>query len=335
MFKIRLISIITCFVVLCLIYGSAICHAKDVKVGFIYSGDTINDNSFNEMVATGLRKLQKEQHVRVLPRRGGFSMEETVGAIESLLAEGVRVILVNGVPYGNRLGVFALDHADTTFIINDAKIEGYPNIISIDYAHGMGSCLVGALCAWQTKTGKIGFLGANEMPVVKEFLTGFRKGVEYSGQDVEILVRYIRPGVSLKGFEDPKQAYTMAMNMYADGVDIIYSVAGLSGNGAIQAAHRTGNLVVGVDSDQDYMAKGSVLTSMIKRMDIAVYKEVLAIVNGTSAPGCKTYHLANDGVGLSDMTYTRHLLKPGVLKKLGELKAKLISGEVKPDASVK
>ena len=331
----KLICIITFFLFLSLVHASAVCHAQEVKVGFVYSGDIINDNSFNEMAAAGLRKLQNEQLIKVLPREAGFSLEETVDAIESLLAEGVRIILVNGVPCDNRLGVFALDHADTTFIINDANIEGYPNIISIDYANGMGSFLVGALCAWQTKTGKVGFLGANEMPVVKEFLNGFRKGVEYSGRDVEISEKYVRSGVCLKGYVDPKQANAMAMDMYADGVDIIYAVAGLSGNGVIQAAHSTGNLVVGVDSDQDYMAKGSVLTSMIKRMDIAVYKEVLAVLNGTFIPGCKFYHLSNNGVGLSDMKYSRHLLLPGVLKKLDELKSKLISGEVKLDSSVK
>lgn len=334
MMEMRLVRIITFFLFLSILLASAVCHAQEVKVGFVHSGETINDNSFNEMVVVGLRKLQKERQVKVLPRRGGFSMEETVNAIKSLMNDEVRVIVVNGLPVGNRFGEFALDHADTTFILNDAKIDGYPNIISIDYAHGMGSCLVGALCAWQTRTGKIGFLGANEMPVVKEFLTGFRQGVEYSGRDVEIVEKYVRPGVSSKGFEDPQQANSLAVDMYAGGVDIIYAVAGLSGNGVIQAAHSTGNLVVGVDSDQDHMAKGSVLTSMVKRMDIAVYEEGLAVLDGNYVSGCKSYHLSNNGVGLSDMKYSRHLLLPGVLEKLDELKLKLVSGKFKLNPSV-
>ncbi len=334
MIEMGLVRKITFFLLLSLIYASAVCHAQEVKIGFVHSGETINDNSFNEMVVVGLRKLQKERQIKVLPRKGGFSLDATVKAIESLLDEEVRVIVVNGVPVGNRFGEFALDHTDTTFILNDAKIDGYPNIISIDYAHGMGSCLVGALCAWQTKTGKVGFLGANQMPVVKEFLAGFRQGVEYSGRDVEIVEKYVRTDVSSKGFEDPELANSIAVGMYSGGVDIIYAVAGLSGNGVIQAAHSTGNLVVGVDSDQDHMAKGSVLTSMVKRMDIAVYEEGLAVLDGNYVSGCKSYHLSNNGVGLSDMKYSRHLILPGVLKKLDELKLKLVSGKVKLNSSV-
>ena len=320
-------------VLLLSLLGAVFCHAEQVKIGFVHSGEIINDSSFNEMAVAGLRKLQKEQPVEILVRRGGFTAEATSAAIESLLSEGVSIIVVNGTPVGNRFGAIALDHTDVLFILNDSKIDGYPNIISIDYAQGMGSCLVGALCAWQSKTGKIGFIGGNELPVIKEFLNGFRTGVEYSGRDVDIEVQFVRKGYSEKGFEDPQQANLLASRMYASGVDIIYAVAGLSGNGVIQAAHQSGNLVVGVDSDQDHMAKGTVLTSMMKRLDVAVYKEALAALNGTYVPGHRVYGLANNGVGLTGMKYCKHLVAPGVLEKLDELKEKLISGKIKLNPS--
>jgi basic membrane protein A len=324
-FRIGVFLILFCFV-----FGVAqVCHANTVKIGFVYSGVTINDSSFNEMAAAGLHKLQKSRQVEVLARKGGFTVAETMKAINSLLSEGIKIIVINSSTYGKRFGAVALDHPDVVFVFVDTKIEGYPNIISIDYAQGMGSCLVGALCAWQTKTGRIGFLGGNESPVIMDFLQGFRKGVEYSGRDVRIDVQFVRKGMSDKGFEDPQQANYLAGRMYGAGADIIFAVAGLSGNGVIHAARKSGNLVVGVDSNQDYMAKGTVLTSMMKRFDVAVYKEVLAVLDGNYVSGNKRYDLANGGVGLTDMKYTKHLLAPGVLEKLNELKLKLVEGKLK------
>ncbi|TIH15673.1 BMP family ABC transporter substrate-binding protein [Marinifilum sp. JC120] len=312
----------------------SVCHAKEVKIGFVASGDTVNDSSFNEMAIAGLRRLQKEQQVEIIVRKGGFCPESVRGAIDSLLKEDVSIVVVNSASANPRFGEIALDHPDVVFILNDCSIEGYPNIISIEYAQGMGSCLVGALSAWQTKTGRIGFIGGNEMPVIKDFLNGFLLGVKHSGRDVEVEVKFVRSGLSARGFEDPQQANALAMNMYGSGVDIVYAVAGLSGNGIIQAARKTGNYVVGVDSDQDYMAKGSILTSMMKRLDVAVYKEGLAVLNGTYVAGRKIYDLANFGVGLTEMKYSKHLFSPDVLNMLDGLKRDLVSGKIKVEPSV-
>lgn len=307
----------------------SVCQAKEVKIGFVASGGTINDSSFNQMAASGLHRLQKEYQVSLVVRRGGFSAESVTEAVYSILGEGVNILVINRMPVGNRFGAIALDHPDVVFIFNDSDLEGYPNVISIDYAQDMGSCLVGALCAWQTKTGRIGFIGANESPVIKTFLNGFRNGVRLSGKDVEVNVNFVHSGISEKGFEDPQQANALALQMYGAGVDIIYAVAGLSGNGIIQAARKTGNLVVGVDSDQDHMAKGTVLTSMMKRLDIAIYKECLSVLEGVYVPGRKKYGLADGGVGLTEMKYSKHLVSPVVLKKIDEIRQDLSSGKIK------
>lgn len=336
MSRIYLHIILTLFLFLSVLsFGKvSVCQAKEVKIGFVASGGTINDSSFNQMVAAGLHRLQKEHQVSLVVRRGGFSVESVTDAVYSILGEGVEILVINSMPAGNRFGAIALDYPDVVFIFNDSDLEGYPNVISIDYAHDMGSCLVGALCAWQTKTGRIGFIGATELPVIKNFLNGFRNGVRLSGKDVEVDVNYVRSGESEKGFEDPQQANALALQMYGAGADIIYSVAGLSGNGIIQAARETGNLVVGVDSDQDHMAKGTVLTSMMKRLDIAVYKECLSVLKGTYVPGCKKYGLADGGVGLTEMKYSKHLVSPVVLKKIDEMEQDLSSGKIKLKSSV-
>ncbi|WP_320174551.1 BMP family ABC transporter substrate-binding protein [Maridesulfovibrio sp.] len=304
-----------------------------MKIGFVASGDTINDNSFNEMVAAGLRRLQKERHVELVVRRGGFTVDSVTEAVESAISEGAEIVVVNSMPVGNRFGEIVLDHPEVVFIFNDSTIDGYSNVVSINYAHGSGSCLVGALCAWQTKTGKIGFIGGNELPVITEFLKGFQRGVELSGKEVEVDVKFVRRGSSEKGFEDPQQANALALKMYGSGTDIIYAVAGLSGNGIIQAARETGNLVVGVDSDQDHLAKGTVLTSMMKRLDVAVYKECLAVLNGNFTPGRKAYGLADGAVGLTEMKYSKNLISHDVLRLLENLRKDLVSGKIKVEPS--
>lgn len=322
------------FLILWIFGAVSICHAQNVKIGFVTSGGTINDSSFNSMVVSGLRRLQNEKHVEIVVRRGGFTFDSVRKAIYSTLEENVSIVVINSALVEKRFAEVVLDHPDVVFILNDSSIDGYPNIISIKYEQGIGSCLVGALCAWQSKTGRIGFLGANEIPVIKDFLNGFLQGVKYSGRDVEVVTKFVRSGNSAKGFDDPQQANVLAMDMYNSGVDIIYAVAGLSGNGIIQAARESGNLVVGVDSDQDHMAKGNVLTSMLKRLDVAVYKEALAVLNGTYVSGCKVYDLANGGIGLTEMKYTNHLVSPDVFTKLDDLRNGLISGKIKVKPSV-
>ncbi len=321
------------FILVSIFGNNSICRAEVVRIGFVTAGNAVNDNSFNGMTIAGLRRLQRDFQVEVLVRSGGYVVESVRQAILSLLKENVRIIVTNSATVEGRFAEIALDYPNVVFVLNDCNIEGYPNVVSIDYAQEMGSYLVGALCAWQTKTGKVGFIGGNEMPVIKGFLNGFLQGVRFSGRDIEVDVKFVRRGNSEKGFEDPKQANALAMGMYNSGVDIIYAVAGLAGNGVIQAARKTGNQVVGVDSNQDHMAKGVVLTSMMKRLDVAVYKEVRSILTGTFAPGCKVYNLGNEGVGLTEMKYSKHLVAPEVLDKLEKLRNDLISGNVKVEPS--
>ncbi|WP_432738211.1 BMP family lipoprotein [Maridesulfovibrio sp. FT414] len=299
------------------------------------SGSALDDDSFNGMTVSGLRRLQQKFDLHIEVRAGGFAFADQAKQLQSLLDSNAHVIVINSSKNIDEILGFAGHHPEIRFIINDASVRGYDNVSSIAYGQGMGSCLVGALCAWQTKTGKVGFIGGNENSVIQDFLSGFRAGVELSGKDVSVEVKFIRCGSAVEGFEDPQQASLLARRMYASGVDIIYAVAGLSGNGVIQAARKTGNYVVGVDSNQDHMAKGTILTSMMKRLDVAVYNEVLSVLEGRFVPGPKNYDLSNDGVCLTDMKYSRHLISKEVLHKLDGLKEKLVSGTVRLDFPVK
>lgn len=308
---------------------SAYAEATPLTVGFVASGAALDDDSFNGMTISGLRKLQKKHNLKIEVSSGGFGYENIRKGLDSVIKRHSDVIVINSSTNHDEIIEFTQEHPDIYFIINDARIEGYPNVSSIYYGQCMGSCLVGALCGWQSKTGKVGFIGGNEHPVIKDFMCGFKKGVEFSHSSVEVDVKFIRNGDSKEGFEDPRQANILAKRMYASGVDIIYAVAGLSGNGVMQAARTSGNFMIGVDSNQDYMAKGTILTSMMKRLDVAVYNEVLSILNGKFVPGSKVYDLSNNGVGLTDMKYSRHLISDDVLQKLDDLQGKLATGKIR------
>lgn len=320
------VTVLAAMIFVCLF--SVHVFAAQLTVGFVAGGEALDDDTFNGMTISGLRQLQKEYDLKVEVSSGGFGFEDIRKGLESVIKRNSDVIIINSSTNIDEIIAFTQHYPDLFFIINDARIEGYSNVSSIYYDQCMGSYLVGALCGWQSKTGRVGFIGGNQLPVIMDFLCGFKEGLKASNNNVQLEVMFVRNGNSREGFEDPRQANLLAKRMYASGVDIIYAVAGLSGNGIIQAARTSGNFVVGVDSDQDHMAKGTILTSMMKRLDVAVYNEVLSILNGEFVPGSKVYSLSNDGVGLTEMKYSRHLIAEDLLERLDDLQKKIVAGQI-------
>ena len=143
------------------------------------------------------------------------------------------------------------------------------------------------------------------------------------------MVDFVSTGDDFSGFSDPGRGAEMAAGMYASGVDIIFAAAGLTGNGIIRAAKQAGKYVIGVDADQDHMAKGHVLTSMMKRLDRAAFLEVTRIVQGEFRPGITYYSLSNGGVSLSPMKYTHHLIPDAVHEALKATESDIIAGKIK------
>ncbi|SDL47412.1 basic membrane protein A [Maridesulfovibrio ferrireducens] len=312
---------------------SETCFADSVVIGFITDGSALDDDSFNCMTVVGLRRLQSDYDVKVQVRCGGFTAQSFAKGLNSLLDKEIKIIVINASTHRDLIVAAVKTHSDVIFILNGVAVTGYPNVSSLHFGQRMGSCLVGALCAWQSKTGKIGFIGGNESPVILEFLCGFKQGVKLAGEKVDVDVKFVRKGLSVTGFEDPHHGNELAKAMYASGVDIIYSVAGLSGNGIIYAAQESGNYVVGVDSNQDYMAKGNVLTSMMKLLDVAVYQEVVSVLKRKFTPGVKEYDLLNGGVALTDMKFSRHLISKKIRDELKIMEQDLVSGKIVFDCS--
>lgn len=301
--------------------------AEPLVVGFVTGSSGLGDLSFNDMAYGGIRKAQQEFNFKLVvlePTDTGRSNKE---AILDVVKQS-DVIMLLGAQHTDLAKEVGADYPNKKFVLFEVPVKDVPNMSSVMFKQQEGSFLAGVLAALVSKTGKVGFVGGTVVPPVQAFEQGYREGVAYAANDTSLLVDYISPAGDFSGFSNPEKGFEQANEQYAQGADVVFAVAGLSGNGVIEAARRSGNFAIGVDSDQDSLAKGAVLTSMIKRLDTASYNQLKAIMHDEFKPGVIYYGLQDGGVSLSDMRYTKDMIPSGILEKLEEIKKKIISGEI-------
>jgi basic membrane protein A len=233
--------------------------------------------------------------------------------------------------HGEPMEKLAVDYPDTDWVIMNQTRKG-DNIASVVFGEHEGSFLAGALAAMVTTDTSIkgineqpiiGVIGGVKAPGIDKFIVGFIQGAKAVNPDVEVKVAYA------DSFGDPAKGEQMAKAMYDEGADIVYQVAGGTGIGIIEAAKSTGHYAIGVDTDQDGMAPGSVLTSMLKRVDVAV-EDIIENYAAGKFPGgtVMEFGLSENGVALSDMKYTKDLIPGEYLEKVEAMKADIIDGKI-------
>lgn len=316
----------------CLVHvllGMGTCYAQ-TTVGLLLPVSGLGDSSFNDMAYAGLIQSKKEYNFDLIREKcKDSSQHQRLAAMQRLLDREADIIVVNGWEFTRTVTHYAPLYPDRYFIFNDAPIDGVKNVLSTVFDQHEASFLAGALAALTSQTGRLGFIGGKDMPVIRAFLTGYRQGAQYVRADIIIDVDFLsHKDQQSAGFDNPALAYDRAETLYTKGVDIIFSVAGLSGNGTIRAAVKHEKFVIGVDADQDYMAKGYILTSVIKRIDRATFEALRLIFEKKFTPGIRVLGLKEGGVGLSPMTYTRHLIAPQTLAKIKQLKTRIIAGDL-------
>lgn len=297
-------------------------------VGLLAGAGGLGDQSYNDMTFAGLGKAQRKYNFKILVEETQSTIESQEAGLKSLLLQGADVIVANGSGLEKLVRTYSPHYPDKFFLVNDSIIEDHANVTSTVFAHQEGSYLAGMLAASLTKSGSIGFIGGVDLPIIQKFLNGYRQGARSVSSTVKITNAFVSSGGDLSGFTDPARGLVMATEMYTQGADIIFSVAGLTGNGVIRAAQQQEKFVIGVDANQDHMAKGYVLTSMMKRLDTATFAEIGKIMEGKFEPGAKYYGLSNGGVSLTPMTYTRHLVPDLVMDLLQKTERDLISGKL-------
>lgn len=304
----------------------------DKRVALIIAQGGLGDRSYNDSGFAGLTKAAQEFGVEVKP----IESPDPVGMGEKLLRDAARagfdLVITLEYTHFDPLARVAPDFPDTMFSIVNIEVEG-PNVVSVIFKEHEGSFLAGALAALVAKdtsipgirgTKTIGVIGGTKSLGIDKFLVGYEEGAHYINEDIEVLQAYSET------FGDPAKGKELALSMFEQGADLVYQVAGGTGEGIIAAAKETDHYAIGVDSDQDYIAPGNVLTSMLKRVDIAVYDLIKRLCDGTLEGGTVvTYGLKEGGVGLSEMKFTRHMIPKAYIDRVNDLRDKIIEGEIK------
>jgi basic membrane protein A and related proteins len=307
---------------------------SDIRVGLVFDIGGRGDQSFNDAAAAGLDQAADELGVQTQDLEPAGTGEDREELLRTLAEDGYDMVIGVGFAFAEAMEGVAADFPDTSFaIVDDASFEA-PNVTSLVFAEEEGSYLVGAAAALTSESGQLGFIGGVEIDLIKKFEAGFVAGAEEVDADVSVDVRYISQPPDFAGFNDPARALELARGQIADGADVIYHAAGGSGGGLFSAAQEAvdgGDTVwaIGVDSDQYLTAETEVrdviLTSMLKRVDVAVFQAIEAFVNGELESGVRVFDLSNEGVGYST---SGDFLPEDVQSQLDELRDRIASGDI-------
>jgi basic membrane protein A len=280
------------------------------------------DKSFNEAAFNGAERWAKETGgtYKELEMQDEAQREQ---ALRRLAEAGSNPIVMTGFAFGDALGKVAADFPDTKFAIVDMVVDA-PNVKSVVFTEHEGSYLVGMMAGLASKTGTVGFIGGMDIPLIRRFGCGYAQGVKAANPDATVVLNMT--GTTPAAWNDPVKGAELAKGQKAQGADVIYAAAGGTGVGVLQAAADEGILSIGVDSNQNYLHPGKVLTSMLKRVDNAVYE---AFKEGEAlTPGINVMSLANDGVGYAMDENNASLVTPEMQAAVDEAAAKIKSGEL-------
>jgi basic membrane protein A len=297
--------------------------ATKLTVGVVFDSGGRGDKSFNDSAFAGVERAKTE--FGIVEKTVDSKSEKDYEANLSALAEqGANVIFAVGLSQKNALETVAASHPEIKFAIVDAEIDK-PNVRSLVFAEEQGSFLAGYAAALATKTKKLGFVGGMEIPLIKKFETGYRAGAYYADPTVVVL-----PAKYTESWDDTSTGKAAATVLFNGGADVVYHAAGRCGLGVIEAAKDAKKLAIGVDSNQDDVAPGFVLTSMIKRVDEAVYQTIKDSIDNKFTPGTKVYDLKANGVGLTDFKNTTDKIGADNLKKIAAVADQIKSGMLIP-----
>jgi basic membrane protein A and related proteins len=306
--------------------------ASAIKIGLAYDIGGRGDQSFNDSAARGLDKAKSEFGVDVkeLEAAAGETDAQKEDRLRQLAEGGYTTVIAVGFAYAGPLEKAAKDYPDVKFAIIDSADVKADNIENLTFAEQEGSFLVGVAAALKSTTGKVGFIGGVNTPLIQKFEVGFAAGVKAAKADATVEVKYLTQPPDFTGFNDPAKGETAANGMFDAGIDVVYAAAGGSGAGVFKAAKAKGKLGIGVDSDQYNLpaltdVKDVIITSMLKQVDVAVYDFIVAVKDGKFTAGEKVYDLKADGVGYA----TSGGKIDDIKSRIEEYKTKIISGEIK------
>ena len=283
------------------------------------------DKSFNEGVWNGVKKFTDETGVEVMEFEVTNETQREQ-AMRRMMSRGATHLLGVGFAQADAIAAVAADNPDAKFGIIDVFWLDAPNLRQYAFKEHEGSYLVGVAAALTSKTGKVGFIGGMDIPLIRKFACGYVQGAKEAKPGTEVLQNMT--GTTPAAWNDPAKGTELTQGQIDRGADVIYHAAGGTGTGVIRAAADAGKLAIGVDSNQNGMAPGSVLTSMLKRVDVAAYEFLKAGMDGGFKAEVVTLGLAEGGVDWAQDEHNADLVTEDVRAAIEQAKADIISGKI-------
>ena len=282
------------------------------------------DKSFNEAAYNGAERFKKESGIAY--REFEVTAEaQREQAFRKMAQRGADPIIGIGFSQESAIKKVAPEFPNIRFVIIDSVVE-LPNVQSIVFKEQEGSYLVGVLAALASKSGKVGFVGGMDIPLIQKFACGYVQGVKATNPEAEVFQNMT--GTTGAAWNDPVRGGELAKSQIDRGADVVYHAAGGTGVGVLQAAADAGALGIGVDSNQNYIHPGQVLTSMLKRVDNAVFDAMMDVKNDEWSTGVVVMGLAEDGVGYAVDENNEALITDEMKAAVEEARAKIIAGEI-------
>ncbi|MBI4704970.1 MAG: BMP family ABC transporter substrate-binding protein [Deltaproteobacteria bacterium] len=315
--------------------GAAGSRAARRRVALVFDVGGRGDKSFNDSAYGGLVRARDELGVDIEyiePAEGA----DRESALRIFAARGFDLVVGTGFIFTDDVVTVAQEYPQVRFACIDyaLKLDAAgrplappPNVAALKFREEEGSFLVGAVAALVSRTRKVGFVGGMDIPLIRRFEAGYRAGVAHVCPACALLVNYA--GVTPVAFKDPGKGKELALAQYRAGADVVFHASGTTGLGVFEAARLTGKLAIGVDSDQEREAPGFVLTSMIKRVDNAVFRSVSDVLAGRFAGGVHSFGLAEQGVGYVYDEHNRALIPAAVRDRVEAIARQIISGAIR------
>jgi basic membrane protein A len=313
---------------LCVAAGAA--HAAGAvgptpKLAIVYDAGGKFDKSFNQSASEGVSRFKKETGINVLEAQANYDTQAEQ-VLRALARKKMDLIVSIGFSQTQPVQKIAAEYPHIHFVIVDGDAQG-KNVNSVLFKEHEGSYLVGVAAAMASKTKVLGFVGGMDIPLIRAFACGYAQGAKAVTPKAQILQNMV--GTTSAAWNDPAKGGELARAQFDRGADVVFAVAGGSGMGALQMAKEKGKLAIGVDSNQNYLHPGTMLTSMVKHVDNATYEAFMKARSGQFTPGITYEGLKEGGVDWALDKDNRKVVTPEIEKRVSAARADIISGKIK------
>ena len=302
--------------------GSA--AAQDFQPAVVFDMGGKFDRSFNEGIFNGIERFREESGIEYAEFEV-TNESQREQALRRMARGGADIVIAVGFAQAPAVELVAAEFPDVRFTLIDSVVD-LPNVQSVVFKEQEGSFLVGMLAAMASESNAIGFVGGMDIPLIRAFACGYEQGARHVDAEIEVFENMT--GTTPAAWNDPARGGELARSQFDRGADVVYAAAGATGLGVYQAAEDTGNLAIGVDSNQNFLHPGTMLTSMVKRVDVAAYSAFRDAMDGTWEAGVLNLGLAEDGVGWALDEHNEPLVSAEMMAAMDAARDAIIGGEI-------